>query len=274
MRCLRACRPGAFFALGLVLTGASCSNPPADSLPPPARTPDHVMVLVFDQMRPDYIDRFGMRNFQRLRASGRDYRQAYVGHLGAQTVVSHLVISTGLLPKMFPWQDDVLLDQVGALGKPNAAYETGGLTREQFWTLLKPLPSTTYLPQRIRESTGRRVIAVGEKDYATLMLGTPAADAIVTLTKTGRQCTPSGVNVPDYIAGNPRFTLECAEPVRHGADDPLRAGWQPLRAGKRFRAFRRGYLDCRCSAGRHGSRGLGRSLSHVWWNRQGCPYAR
>ena len=216
MRRLRACRLGVFFALVLALTGANCSNRPDDSLPPAAKTPDHVMVLVFDQMRPDYIDRFGMRNFQQLRASGRDYRQAYVGHLGAQTVVSHLVISTGLLPKMFPWQDDVLLDQVGALGKPNAAYETGGLTREQFWTLLKPLPSTTYLPQRIRESTGRRVIAVGEKDYATLMLGTPAADVIVTLTKTGQQCTPSGVNVPDYIAGNPRFTLECTEPYGTG----------------------------------------------------------
>jgi hypothetical protein len=173
-------------------------------------------VLVFDQMRPDYIDRFDLRNFRRLRASARDYPEAYVGHLGSQTVVSHLVISTGLLPKMLPWQDDVVVDKAGALGKPNAAYETGRLSREQLWTLLKSVPSTTYLPYRIRARTGRKVIAIGEKDYAALVMGTPTADAIVTLTKTGSRCAPSGVNVPDYIAGNGRFTVECAQPYGTG----------------------------------------------------------
>jgi hypothetical protein len=185
-------------------SGSQVAGPPSVDVPP-----DHLMVLVFDQMRPDYIDRFSLPHFQRLRASSRHYPEAYVGHLGSQTVVSHLVIPTGLPPKALPWQDDVAVDPLGALGKPGAAYETGKLTREQFWTLLAHLPPSTYLPYRVRQKTGHKVIAIGEKDYATLMFGTPSADAIVTLAKASGQFRPAGVNVPDYIASNPRFALDC-----------------------------------------------------------------
>jgi hypothetical protein len=47
--------------------------------------PDHLVFMVFDQMRPDYVDRFGLENFKRLRASSRHYPDAYVGHLASQT---------------------------------------------------------------------------------------------------------------------------------------------------------------------------------------------
>jgi hypothetical protein len=196
--------------VAIVARGSSFSAAPAASRPTEP-TPDHLVVLVFDQMRPDYIDRFGMRNFQRLRESSRDYRAAYVGHLGSQTVVSHLVISSGLLPKALPWQDNVFVDSAGALGKPGAAYEAGRLTRSQFWMLLSRFPSSTFLAERVRQKTGRKVVAIGQKDYAALLLGTPAADAIITLAKASGRCHPTGVNVPDYIASNSRFTLDCAE---------------------------------------------------------------
>src|SRR5688572_19202600 len=82
------------------------------STPPRAQSgrPDYVLVMVFDQMRPDYIDRFGLANFKRLRASSRNYPDAYVGHLSSQTVVAHMVIPTGLRPGALPWVDDVLVD--------------------------------------------------------------------------------------------------------------------------------------------------------------------
>src|SRR5262245_10108688 len=150
---------------------------------------DHVMILVFDQMRPDYIDRFDLQNFKRLRASSRHYPEAYVGHLGSQTVVSHLVIPTGLLPKSLPWQDDTFWDEAGVLGKPGAAYETGGLTLEQFWTALERIPKEQFLATRIRNKFGRRVFSIGEKNYSTALLGTPAADVIVTLNPLSGQCT-------------------------------------------------------------------------------------
>jgi hypothetical protein len=176
-----------------------------------AAATDHVMILVFDQMRPDYIDRFGLENFKRFRAASRNYPEAYVGHLGSQTVVSHLVISTGLLPKWLPWQDDAFFDEKGILGKPGAAYETPMLTRAQFWRLLAPIPMEQFLPSRIRDKFGGKIFAVGEKDYATELLGTPAADAIVTLAKASGRCTPDGINVPGYISSDTRFSLECAD---------------------------------------------------------------
>ena len=175
------------------------------------RTPDHLMILVFDQMRPDYIDRFGLTNFKRLRETSRNYPEAYVGHLGSQTVVSHLVISSGLLPKALPWQDDVVVDLKGTLGKPGAPYETGRLTREQFWKLLEGIPASRYLGARVREKNGGRVFSIGEKDYSTYLMGTPAADTIVTMAKVSGQCQPTGVNVPQYIATNPRYTVDCRE---------------------------------------------------------------
>jgi hypothetical protein len=178
----------------------SCSERRSNNPSSVGLVPDHLLVLVFDQMRPDYIDRFGLRNFQSLRASSRHYPEAYVGHLGSQTVVSHLVIPTGLLPKALPWQDDVMLDRAGTLGKPGAAYETGRLTREQFWKLLAPLPSTRYVGNRIRHKHGGKIIAVGEKNYAALMLGTPWA----TLATFGHRRTDRGDHAARFRLTEPR----------------------------------------------------------------------
>jgi type I phosphodiesterase/nucleotide pyrophosphatase len=198
------------FCVGISLTW-SCSAPRSGEVASIAPGPDHLLLLVFDQMRPDYIDRFDLRNFKSLRASSRHYPEAYVGHLGSQTVVSHLVIPTGLLPKALPWQDDVVLDRAGSLGKAGAAYETARLTREQFWKLLASIAPSQFVGSRIREKHRGKIIAIGEKDYATLMLGTPIADAIVTLARLSGECRPAGVNVPEYIAADPRFTLDCRE---------------------------------------------------------------
>jgi hypothetical protein len=172
---------------------------------------DHLLIMVFDQMRPDYIDRFGLKNFQALRAASRHYPEAYVGHLGSQTVVSHLVITTGLLPKSLPWQDNAMVDWDGALGQPGASYLTLRFGHDQMRTLLRAVPPSTFLAPRLRKKTGGRVFAIGEKDYATIAMGVAGADSIVTLARASGRCTPSGINVPDYIATNPRYALDCAE---------------------------------------------------------------
>src|SRR5688572_29031022 len=98
---------------------AACSRAPA----PPSAAPDRVVIMVFDQMRPDYIDRFNLEHFKRLRAAARHYPDAYIGHLASQTIVSHLVIPTGMAPRELPWQDDAFIDVAGVLGKPGAAYD-------------------------------------------------------------------------------------------------------------------------------------------------------
>ncbi len=195
--------------LAVLSLSAGATSPPA-----PRAAPDHVLFMVFDQMRPDYIDRFNLEHFKRLRASSRNYPDAYVGHMTSETVVAHLVMPTGLPPRDLPWGDDVLVDVDGTLGKPGLAYSTGKLTRAQMWQLLKKIPREQFLPARILDKfPDSKVFAVGEKDYAADFLGGPHASAIVTLLKPPKEapCTPDGVNVPDYITSNPRFTLDCKE---------------------------------------------------------------
>ena len=173
--------------------------------------------MVFDQMRPDYIDRFDLPNFKRLRAASRHYSDAYVGHLSSQTIVAHTVIPTGLPPRALPWTEEVMVDEAGVLGKPGAAYKSSEFTQDQMARLLASIPSDQFLANRLRDKVGGKVFAVGEKDYAAIALGTPAADAIVTLAKKveGR-CAPYGLNVPAYIAGNERFVVDCG--TTYGTD--------------------------------------------------------
>ena len=160
---------------GGVLTLLACVR----TEPVPGPRPDHLVVMVFDQMRPDYIDRFNLENFKRLRASSRHYPEAYVGHLASQTIVSHLVIPTGLPPKELPWLEDVLLDAEGALGKPDAVYKTDDLTRDQMWHLLERVPRERFLQSRIQEALGP-VFAIGEKNYAATVFGGPHASPVPT----------------------------------------------------------------------------------------------
>lgn len=194
-----------------IVASAACSRAPAPSAP----APDRVVIMVFDQMRPDYIDRFNLQHFKRLRAASRDYPDAYVGHLASQTIVSHLVIPTGLAPRELPWQDDAFIDVEGVLGKPGGAYDADELSREQIWQFLERMPRERFLPARITDALGP-VFAVGGKNYAAQTFGGPHASAVVTLEKVDGRCIPDGVNVPAYIAENPRFSLDCSEPYGTG----------------------------------------------------------
>lgn len=173
--------------------------------------PTKVMVLVFDQMRPDYIERFDLKNFKRLQKMGRNFSNSYVGHLGSLTIVSHAVISTGFLPKQLPWVDDVMVDKKGLLGKPGANYETTHLSQDQILKLMKTLPQSELLVTRIKEKTKLPVIAIGEKNYAAITMGGPTADRIITMGRADKKCVPAGIEVPDYIARDPRYEVECSE---------------------------------------------------------------
>jgi hypothetical protein len=210
------------FALpaGTIAALAICAG--ATSLPAPRATPDHLLFMVFDQMRPDYIDRFDLKQFKRLRASSRNYPEAYVGHLSSQTIVSHLVMPTGLPPGALPWVDEVVVDGDGTLGQAGAAYKTSELKPDQMWLLLKRIPRDQFVTARMRDTLGGQVFAIGEKDYATYAFGGPWASAVVTLSKPHAPdyppCAPAGVNVPAYISSNSRFTVECRETYGTGFD--------------------------------------------------------
>ena len=51
------------------------------------RPPKRVLILVLDQLRPDYVDTFGMTNVERLMRDGVDFDRARLGHMASETVI-------------------------------------------------------------------------------------------------------------------------------------------------------------------------------------------
>src|SRR6476620_174515 len=98
-------------AIGVALVGAALVAAPAatgeaqrQAGTSPANvsstsTPHHVVFIVLDQLRPEFIDAFHMRNVQALMAGGTNFKNASLGHMGSETVVSLNVLTTGRLPK-------------------------------------------------------------------------------------------------------------------------------------------------------------------------------
>ena len=59
-----------------------------------------------------------MENVKALMAGGAPtYPNAYLGHMGSETVVSHNVMTSGKLPKHMGWADEWFRDPDGVLGR-------------------------------------------------------------------------------------------------------------------------------------------------------------
>ena len=63
-----------------------------------AAKPKHVMIVVMDQMQPGYAKKFDMSNVLWLQGNGFNYKNAWVGDMASETVVSHNVMVSGLYP--------------------------------------------------------------------------------------------------------------------------------------------------------------------------------
>jgi hypothetical protein len=77
--------------------------------------PTHVVIIVLDQARADTIDRYDMDNVKALQRAGTNFPNGLVGHMAAETVISHNVITSGLLPKHMGWSNEVYRDVNGVL---------------------------------------------------------------------------------------------------------------------------------------------------------------
>jgi hypothetical protein len=69
-------------------------------------------------------------------AHGTQFSHAYLGHMGAETVVSHNVMTSGQLPKHMGWTDEWYRDTAGVLGAPDQQYVSGSMSRDQFDALI------------------------------------------------------------------------------------------------------------------------------------------
>jgi hypothetical protein len=95
------------------------------------------MIIVLDQARPDTITRYGMKNVQKLKHRGKNFPNALVGHMAAETVISHNVLTSGRFPKRMGWTNEVYRDTNNVLlGGPNTFYVTSSMSCSQFGSLI------------------------------------------------------------------------------------------------------------------------------------------
>ncbi len=207
----------ALAALGMVTTGlvspavAGQPNPPVTAGGHGERArPDRVVVIVVDALSREIVDRYRMRNAQRLMADGVNAPNALLGHLGSVTVVTHNVITSGLLPKHMGWVSEGYRDN-GALASKNANpyWYTSDWTAEEMFAVQKAQGSPKLADYLHAKRPGSKVIAVSPKGYAGYGLGGPGADSIVTFSGRNYDCDgdgvknwrgPDGVNVPGYLS--------------------------------------------------------------------------
>jgi arylsulfatase A-like enzyme len=214
-----------FICLSLLLALASTAQ--AKKQPPQIK---HVMLVVMDQMHPDYAKKFNMTNVLWLEHHGAWFPNAYVGDMASETVVSHNVMVSGLFPKHMGWSDEAFRDTTGVLDSnynttAGGMYVTGDLGYKDFQALIAAgnYPKLgTYLQSAF---PGTTVAFVGEKSYQvrSMTAGNDANDANIIgvylsgtkgnasdplyVELNGKYRVPAGINVPSYLSSDSRFAI-------------------------------------------------------------------
>jgi len=238
--------------LALVATSVpAASSPPAPSAAAAAK-PTRVVFIVLDQLRPEFIDAFDMDNVKALMAGGANYRNAYLGHMASETVVSHNVMTSGMLPKNMGWSDEWYRDVGGVLGDPGDMYVSGSMSQPQFDALItaKGYPKLSdYLNAKYPDKV---VATVGEKNYAVYSMGGPGSQIRLTFGGRSFDCDgdavvdntwrgPVGTNVPTYITepatapvcpAEDRFYVDSASSLDYGTLTTSPAWMYPVQGNR------------------------------------------
>lgn len=206
------------------LMGAALAAAAAQAAP---EKPSRVVIIVLDQARPDTITRYGMTNVQALQRDGKNFHNAIVGDMAAETVISHNVLTSGLLPKHMGWSNEVYRDTDAVLGPPGAYYVTSSMSCSQFDALINRgnyLKLQDYLDSKFGEGsrfasiTQKRTSACTSGHVSGAADGTPAdlEDIIFQIRGSGApvQCDErSSWRQPEYANGTPPpYFAELATP--------------------------------------------------------------
>jgi arylsulfatase A-like enzyme len=230
-------------ASALSVTGMSSGANAGSSHPPQPAA--RVVIVLFDQMLPQYADQFRMPNFRKLRDHGVDYNKAYLGYMASETVLAHNVIPSGLLPKNMGYTDEAYRDHGNVFGKNclpvgdpcyDKVHITGDLSLADFITIQKNhgLTYPKLADYLHADRPGTKFITVGEKSYAVETATGASGDIAVRLSSRKSNfasdpanggCSnlaipgfpankgwrgPQGKNVPTYLtAADPKDPTKC-----------------------------------------------------------------
>lgn len=223
-------------AATLCLAAAPAAAPTPTVAPSPeasaAHRPKRVVIIVVDALSREVVRDYRMKNVERLMREGVNAPNAYVGHTGSVTVVTHNVITSGLLPKNMGWSSEGYRDVTGVL-----AAESGGKdmwmssdwTKEQMFAVQRSTGSPKLADYLHRARPGSKVVTISPKGYAAWAFGGAGSDSIVTFSSADHDCDgdgvnnwrrPSGVAVPTYLAEPVcgRFYVDSSKDMRYDTD--------------------------------------------------------
>jgi predicted AlkP superfamily pyrophosphatase or phosphodiesterase len=199
------------FAMATCLATGVCAQTQkltAEKKPASLPRPKLVVMLVVDQMRADYVDRFRAQwtgGLKRLVQQGAWFREAAYPYAATETCPGHATISTGAFPLSHgivanSWWDRDDQQMVTCTSDPNATNTTyGGETKgaESAWRMKFPA-----FAEELKFQTGgtTRVVTVSLKARAALMLAGENPDAAIWAdTAKGAWVTSSASGAVPFV---------------------------------------------------------------------------
>jgi len=187
---------------------AQQARPGARSVEPSAR-PKLVVLLVVDQMRADYVDKFRFQwtaGLKRLVEQGAWFRNAAYPYAATETCVGHATISTGALPATHgmisnEWWDRDLQKRVTCTADPtvkNVGYAGATVTGGD--SAVKMLLPAFAEELKFQLGEGTRVLAFSLKARASITMGGRTADAVTWFDPSvGAWTTSSAFPVAPFV---------------------------------------------------------------------------
>ncbi len=199
-------------ALTGALAGTTLTPAVGGNAAPPA-APDRVVIIVVDALSRELVEKYDMANVKALMRDGVDTPNGYLGHVGAVTVVTHNVITSGMLPKNMGWSSEGYEDVDGVLaaeaGDDSNHWVTSDWSSSQMFAVQNSVGYPRLADYLHTKRPGSRVITISPKAYAAWAFGGDSSDSIVTFSSRNADCDgdlvnnwrgPTGINVPTYLS--------------------------------------------------------------------------
>jgi arylsulfatase A-like enzyme len=184
---------------------------PAEAKP---TKPDKVVIILVDSLSKEIVKKYDMPNIRAMMRGGVASPKSYLGHLGAVTVVTHNVVTSGQLPKHMGWTDEGYRDVDGVLSGLGLGDDDSDLWITSNWGFeeMFAVQNAAGYPKLADYLHAARpdskVFTISPKTYAAWAMGGDGSDSIVTFGSSTTcpglpgswRAVSEDINPPDYIA--------------------------------------------------------------------------
>ena len=214
---------------------SAAGGPPA-AAPVRAARPSLVVVLVVDQFRADYIDRYGHMwtgGLRRLIDGGAWYRRAAYPYMNTVTCVGHATISTGTFPATSgiagnSWFDRESGKSVGCADDSNVTTLSYGEPVEGGFSPARLKVPALADTLRTDLPAPPRIVTMSMKERTAIMLAGRRADAVTWFNSAAKGMVTSSFYTASPVPFVQRFVA--ANPIARD----LGTAWTPLFPPSRY----------------------------------------